>query len=49
MCRLSYTTRYFELGVLALSGHCSNLATIHLKLLGVLLIYDVNALLLLLL
>ena len=41
------STRYFELGVLALSGR-SNLAIIHLDLLGrcILLIYDVDALLL---
>lgn len=40
------STRYFELGVLALSGR-SNLAIIHLNLLGrILLIYDVDALLL---
>ena len=40
------STRYFELGVLALSGR-SNLAIIHLDLLSrILLIYDVNALLL---
>ena len=40
------STRYFELGVLALSGR-SNLAIIHLNLLGILLIHDVDALLLL--
>lgn len=40
------STRYFELGVLALSGR-SNLAIIHLNLLGrILLIYDVDTLLL---
>ena len=39
------STRYLELGVLALSGR-SNLATIHLDLLSILLVHDVNTLLL---
>ena len=46
LLRINVSTRYFELGVLALSGR-SNLAIIHLNLLGrILLIYDVDTLLL---